>query len=112
MVMSLCRMGTTDVRASARHDIYLIDEAASDGNPNLEFLLKDLTESIVRWRAEGKSVFIHCVAAQSRTPTVGAAYLCQRFGLSPTDALAEIRELLPHVNPHAGFTDALQEVWS
>jgi ADP-ribosyl-[dinitrogen reductase] hydrolase len=105
-------MGTADVRSGRQHIVHLIDKAPADENPNLGFLMKDLAQSIVRWRGEGRSVFIHCVGAQSRTPTVGAAYVCERFALSAEEALEEIGRLLPRMSPNAAFIDVLHRLWS
>lgn len=52
----------------------LIDKVEREYNPNLEFVITDAARTVVALRAEGHGVLIHCVAAQSRTPTVGVAY--------------------------------------
>lgn len=111
VVVSLCRMGTTDVTAGQHHVIHMIDDPGRAQNPNLRFLVKDLAQSIVRWRKEGKSVFVHCVGAQSRTPTLAAAYLAEAFGLSGRETLEEVRQLLPHMSPNAEFTGVIEELW-
>ena len=111
VVVSLCRMGTADVSAGQHHVIHMIDAPGQAQNPNLDFVLKDLAESIVRWRSEGKSIFVHCVGAQSRTPTLAAAYLSERFGLPGTESLKEVRGLLPHIKPNDEFTGAVRRLW-
>ncbi len=112
VVISLCRVGNEDVRDDAeRHEMWLLDEAAPEDNPNLDLILEDLAEEIGRRRDEGQTVFIHCVRAESRTPTVAASYLMCRFGLTAEQALAEVRETLgPRVAPNPGFRDALKRL--
>ncbi|HUS23012.1 MAG TPA: ADP-ribosylglycohydrolase family protein, partial [Aeromicrobium sp.] len=112
VVLSLCRMGWSDVPEGVEHhETWLIDVAGAEHNPNLEFMLRDLASAIAGWRDEGRPVLVHCVRAESRTPTVAAAYLCDRFGLSGSDALARVREVLPGARPNAGFRSALERIW-
>jgi protein-tyrosine phosphatase len=73
--------------------------------------LRDLAGAIAGWRGEGRPVLVHCVRAESRTPTVAAAYLAERFGMSGADALARAREVLPSARPNAGFRAALERMW-
>ena len=37
---------------------------------------------------QGREVYVHCVAAENRTPTVAAAWLCRHHGADPGEALA------------------------
>jgi ADP-ribosyl-[dinitrogen reductase] hydrolase len=60
-------------------------------------------------RAEGKRVFLHCVAGASRTPTVAAAYLARHEGISAIEAVERIAEVIPLYNDHnATFVDLLR----
>ncbi|MDP9331869.1 MAG: ADP-ribosylglycohydrolase family protein [Actinomycetota bacterium] len=112
VVVSLCRTGRCDVREGAEHlEVWLIDEVDPEHNPNLEFILRDIATTVVGCRDEGKSVLLHCVRAESRTPTVAAAYLCERLGLTADQALARVRKSLPRMNPNRGFVAALQQAW-
>ncbi|MBA3430585.1 MAG: ADP-ribosylglycohydrolase family protein, partial [Actinobacteria bacterium] len=81
-VLSLCRMGTEEGKLAARehHEIWLVDSNDPKSNPNLDFVLQDLAEWMVERRDEGRSIFIHCVRAENRTPTVAAAYLAKSTG--------------------------------
>jgi ADP-ribosylglycohydrolase len=89
VVISLCRMGTDDVPADVeQHTIGLIDSNADD-NPNLVFVLRDTAVAIDEMVRAGERVFVHCVAAENRTPVVAAAYLMAR-GASPDDALGRV----------------------
>jgi ADP-ribosylglycohydrolase len=109
VVVSLCRMGSEPV-GPAHYDVRLLDEASPAANPHLDFLLDDTARFITARRNAGKTVFLHCVRAESRTPTVAAAYLAHRLGISGPDALARVRAVLPAANPNPGFLDALDRI--
>ncbi|KAF9043576.1 phosphatases II [Hymenopellis radicata] len=57
----------------------------------------------------GGRVFVHCALGLSRSPTVIAAYLIRKRGLSVGDALALIRESREYIMPNAGFVHQLHE---
>ncbi len=112
VVVSLCRVGPDDSPAgSETHQLFLVDSAANGANPNLDFVLRDTAAAMVRWREAGRTVFVHCVAGESRTPTVAAAYLAERFGLTGREALDRVREALPIVRPNPAFMAALDRLW-
>ena len=112
VVVSLCRMGRRDVPAGVEHhQVWLVDDADPESNPNVAFLLGDLARAITTWRQQGRPVLVHCVRAESRTPTVAAAYLCERFGLSAATALDRVRRVLPAANPNPSFRSALEQLW-
>ena len=73
----------------------LLDASAPEANPNLAFTLADTAAFIDELREEGHRVLLHCVAAQQRTPSVGAAYAVHR-GATPAEARRMIAEALPH----------------
>ncbi len=74
-VVSLCRVSDDDMRRDMPHvEIRLIDRTSHDENPHLDFVLLDAVRSIEELRGEGRTVLVHCVAAYSRTPTIGALY--------------------------------------
>jgi hypothetical protein len=50
---------------------------------------------------------VHCVQAQSRTPTIGAAYLIRRFGQFAEEALAEVENALRTRPWNQRFVEAL-----
>lgn len=56
-------------------------------------------EAVLRRRAAGQSVLLHCLAGVNRAPTVAAAVLCRRDGLSVGDALARVRAARPVAAP-------------
>jgi ADP-ribosyl-[dinitrogen reductase] hydrolase len=110
-VVSLCRLGADEVPAAGvapgdHVEVWLIDEAAPAFNPHLEFVFDDTVAAIAALRAEGKTVLLHCVQAQSRTPTLAALYSAS-FGIDPAVALKEIVALLD-ANPNQGFVAAIE----
>jgi ADP-ribosyl-[dinitrogen reductase] hydrolase len=109
VVVSLCRMGSEPV-GPAHYDVRLLDEANPAANPHLDFILDDTARFVAAQRDAGKTVFLHCVRAESRTPTVAAAYLAHRLGISGSDALDLVRVVLPAANPNPGFLDALDRI--
>jgi predicted protein tyrosine phosphatase len=56
-------------------------------------------EAVLRRRAAGQSVLLHCLAGVNRAPTVAAAVLCRRDGLSADEALARVRAARPAAAP-------------
>lgn len=110
VVVSLCRVGRNDVpQGTEHHEVWLIDQ--DEANPNLDFILTDTAEGIAAARDEGKEVFIHCVQGESRTPTVAAAYLGHRLGISADDAVERVRHVFPRAKPKPWFLKALRRQW-
>jgi ADP-ribosyl-[dinitrogen reductase] hydrolase len=108
-VVSLCRIGPDDTRTDLDHvQVRLIDNAEHAENPNLGFVLHDAVTALEQLRAEGRTVLLHCVQAQSRTPTVAALYGARRNQVSTAQALAEVQAVLPDANPNPAFRAALR----
>ncbi|QIX27939.1 ADP-ribosylglycohydrolase family protein [Nocardioides sp. JQ2195] len=108
-VVSLCRMGTEQVPVGLHHETFrLIDSDRAD-NPNLEFVIDDAARAVKRLRDEGHVVLLHCVAAQSRTPTVAARYGVL-LGASVDDALKQVVAVLPTMGPKAALVDGLRQL--
>jgi protein-tyrosine phosphatase len=108
VVVSLRRVGRQDVPAGIEHhEVWLMDQADPQQNPNLDWILSALASQMCRWRDEGCRVFVHCVRAESRTPAVAAAYLARSLGINGQDALARVTEQLPGCRPNQGFVAAL-----
>ncbi|WP_109688886.1 ADP-ribosylglycohydrolase family protein [Branchiibius hedensis] len=106
-LVSLCLVGRSQVPEGLEHIAFrLIDSADPAANPNLEFVINDAAAMVAALRDEGKTVFLHCVRAESRTPTVAAAYAGLR-GIDPRDALAEIQRVLPNASPNTRFRSVL-----
>ena len=114
-VVSLCRLGSTEVPAQGvaprdHVEVWLLDESEPDKNPNLDFVLTDAVAAVEALRAEGRTVLLHCVQAQSRTPAVAALYGARLTGRTPTEALADIVDVLPNARPNSGFRAALDRL--
>ncbi|YAL84055.1 ADP-ribosylglycohydrolase family protein [Dermacoccaceae bacterium W4C1] len=106
-VVSLCRVGTAQVPAGLAHaEFRLLDRDDAD-NPNIDFVLSDAAEAVSTLRDEGRTVLLHCAAAQSRTPTVAARY-AQLRGHGLDEALTQIQAALPHSRPRDAFRAALE----
>jgi ADP-ribosylglycohydrolase len=113
VTVSLCRMGRKQldpVRHPIRIELGLVD-GDETANANLDFTFHDLARAMVRWRSENKTVLVHCVGAQHRTPAVGAAYLAEKQGLSGREALRRVCAQLPTAGVNTAFEDALERVW-
>ncbi|MET3719204.1 ADP-ribosylglycohydrolase family protein [Arthrobacter sp. UYEF21] len=109
-VVSLCRLGTLDLPGVAPEDhatFWVVDSAVEEDNAHAAFVLHDAAAAVERFRAEGKTVLLHCVRAESRTPTVAALYGARVAGVTPLEALAEVRQVLPTARPNALFLGML-----
>ena len=106
-VVSLCLTGSRQVPAGVVHVPFrLIDEPGAEANPNLDVVLADAARTVASLRAEGHRVLVHCVAAQSRTPTVGIAHALE-LGVDLETATREVVAALPEASPNRGFRAAL-----
>lgn len=109
-VVSLCLVGRSQVPDGIEHvGFRLIDVTDPAINPHLDFVIRDAAETVATLRAEGRTVLVHCVAAQSRTPTVGVAYAMLR-GVEHDQALAEVCGALPFASPNPSFRAALKRL--
>jgi protein-tyrosine phosphatase len=109
VVVSLCRVRDEDLPIGVEQiDVRLIDDVGPDANPNLDFVLTDTVRLIEQLCNEGRTVLVHCVAAQSRTPTVAALYGARKQGISGKAALQEVTSVLPDTYPNSDFRRALE----
>jgi len=108
-VVSLCRTSVDDVptRGVEQVKIRLIDKAGEEENPNLSFVLHDTVALLEHLRQQGRTVLLHCVQAQSRTPIVAALYGARRNNVTTTQALHDIQHVLPRASPNQTFLAAL-----
>jgi len=105
-VVSLCRLGARQVPAAgvkpANHvEVWLVDSSDPAENANLPFVLHDAVDPVAALRAEGRTVLLHCVQAQSRTPTVAALYGARFTGRTAGESLDAVRRVLPRAHPNA-----------
>ena len=104
-----CAESPGDLPGVEQIDVRLIDDGP-DANPNLDFVLTDTVRLIEQLRNEGRIVLLHCVAAQSRTPTVAALYGAHRQGISGDAALREVTVVLPDAYPNSDFRRAMKRL--
>jgi ADP-ribosylglycohydrolase len=111
VALSLCRVGRYQIQAPQRVEVRLLDEDSPEANPNLEFLFADMAEAITTWRNAGRTVLVHCVQAEHRTPAVAAAYLASRLGISGGEAFDRVLRVLPRARENPAFRAALERLW-
>ncbi len=102
-VVSLCRVNEIHrpagaVRPEDQIEIWLIDSVGEAKNPHLRIVVDQAAEAVAQLRAEGRTVFLHCAAGQSRTPLVAAIVGSRAKGITPQQALDEVLEALPDAN--------------
>jgi ADP-ribosyl-[dinitrogen reductase] hydrolase len=73
-------------------------------------VLLDTVRVVEQLRGYGRTVLIHCVQAQSRTPTVATLYGARLRGMSIPEALADVCGVLPNANPNPEFREALRRL--
>ena len=101
-VVSRCRVGDADLPDhSEQIDVRLIDRPHA--NVNLDFVLLDTVHAVEQLRRDDRTVLIHCVQAQSRTPTVATLYGARLRGIRVTEALADVCVVLPDADPIPEF---------
>src|SRR4051794_14732130 len=102
-VVSLCRVGADDAPADMPWiEVRLIDNDELGENPHLDFVLEDAVRAVEQLRREGRTVLVHCVQAQSRTPAVAALYGMRLRDVSADQALADVRAVLPAARAYCG----------
>lgn len=96
---------STPDHARAAHELAVdtIEEAVRGGRDT------EAAAAVERYRAEGKTVLLHCVRAESRTPTVAALYGARVAGVTALEALADLRRVLPGANPNPLFLGLLTD---
>lgn len=107
-VVSLCLVGNAHVPDRVEHVTFrLIDKPGEKHNRNLAFVLRDAAETVAALRDEGHVVLVHCVAAQSRTPSVGIAYAMLR-GVDHDIATKGVCSALPGATRTMGLDRSLR----
>jgi ADP-ribosyl-[dinitrogen reductase] hydrolase len=110
-IVSLCRVDDAALPSGVTHlDVRLIDAAGE--NDNLDFVLLDTVRAVEQLRAEGRTVFLHCVQAYSRTPTISALYETRRRDVDIDTALRDVAAVLPGAHPNSDFRAALRRLRS
>ncbi|GAB7348075.1 hypothetical protein MBLNU459_g6105t1 [Dothideomycetes sp. NU459] len=58
--------------------------------------------------ASGGAVLVHCAMGKSRSATCVIAFLMQKYHISPTEALGQVRQSRPLCEPNEGFMKQLE----
>ena len=95
--VSLCRIGVADERCADHDLVWLLDD---EGNADVARVLADTADGIDQLRRLGRTVFVHCVRAESRTPSVAMAWLIRHHGYDAEDAIREVTSAMPTSHPH------------
>lgn len=96
-VVSLSRIGRDDRHGSEHIEQWLIDSDDPDDNGNLAWALHDAADAVHELREHGehdRTVLLHCVRAEHRTPAVALLYAVKHCNQSPEDAASDIRKAL------------------
>jgi len=106
-VVSLCRMGSQlqGIAPQDHVEFWIID--AEDANNDLAGQLLDAAQTVKALRDEGKTVLLHCVHAQARTPIVATLYGSVLSSRSIEESLQQILGALPSAAPRGSFVQAL-----
>ncbi len=94
-------------RRAGEHYLWL--PTTDDAPPTLEDLEKgvDFIEGHV---CAGRGVYVHCASGVGRAPTMAAAYLVSKQGLSPQEAWEKIRESRPFIRPTPPQIEVIERV--
>ncbi len=109
-IVSLCRLGASEhapapVMNRDHVEVWLIDRAG--GNQHTSFVLQEAADAVAALRAEGRRVLLHCVQAQSRTPSVAALYSVRHRGITAPQAIADVCATLPDAHPQPEFLEVI-----
>lgn len=102
--LSLCRIGVDDRRTDDHEVIWLIDR---DENLDAPAVLADTADAIAQLRSQGRRVFVHCVRAESRTPTVAMAWLLRHHGYTFDEARRTVLATITSAHPEESLLRAV-----
>lgn len=113
-VMSLCPRGYADlppdrVSGQNRIDVWLIDSPDPADNPHLPLVCAGAVEMLMRLRAAGHTVFLHCEDGRGRSAFIGALYGEELSGLPAQRCLRELQAVIPDIALNAVFHRFLQQ---
>ncbi|MFW6597116.1 ADP-ribosylglycohydrolase family protein [Propionibacteriaceae bacterium Y2011] len=108
-VVSLARLGVHQVPGEVVHAEFRIIDSGRADNPNLAYAIDEAARAVQTLRDEGHVVLLHCVAAQSRTPTVAARYGVL-LGTDVETAITDVVAALPKANPQPDLAAAVRSL--
>ncbi|KAG6910573.1 hypothetical protein DXG01_009524 [Tephrocybe rancida] len=97
------------VHAVSYHRISLNDSPSSSITKVCDSAC-DIIDAALRSNSGNGKILIHCAAGISRSPTILAAYLLKRRGMSLKEALRHIVQARPQVSPNSGFLQQLKDL--
>ncbi len=105
--LSLCRIGVDDRKVPDHEVVWLLDQP---GNANAARVLADTADAIAAFRSANKTVFVHCVRAESRTPTVAMAWLIRHQGYEVESAITEVLATMRSAAPDESLLAAVRHL--
>lgn len=110
-VVSLCRVGTTQVPARCESvQVWLVDPPDRNVRPNI--VLREAVDAVAALRAESKVVFAHCFEARSRMAAVAALYSARHRGVPLAQAWEDVRAVLPECAPQRFLAETVSRILS
>lgn len=113
--VSMCATAPDEAPPGVRNpqdhvNVWILDSANPDKNPNLLFVLDQVATLVAELTAEGHTVFLHCAAGQSRTPTAAAIVGARTASCTPREALDAVLAALPDPRPNEYFVQVIDEL--
>ncbi|KAL4257524.1 Protein-tyrosine phosphatase-like protein [Pleurotus pulmonarius] len=111
-VLSIGTSPAATVESVTYHRLSLTDSATSSIEKIVDSACDIIDSALVSKNPNGApgKILVHCSAGISRSPTIVAAYLMKRKGMSLKDALGCIVHVRPQISPNAGFLRQLKDM--
>jgi protein tyrosine/serine phosphatase len=88
--------------------VWLLDSEDPADNPNLELVAEQTIDLLSSLRAEGRTVYLHCVDGGARTAFIAALYGARIEDVPATKVWPQIQEVLPHARLNTLFERVLR----
>lgn len=113
-VVSLCRLGADEVvpghiDGENRVQVWLADSDDPADNPHLRLVAESTVELLVRLRAQGLRVYVHCDDGRDRAPFIAALYGAEIAPVGAVDCLRQLQAVLPRVDLNSAFDRFLHQ---
>ena len=110
--ISLSRIGTMESPVDSKYQFTVRVIDRSYENLNLDYSFFDVSRVLASWLEEGKTVLLHCVKAENRTPTFAIAYLMYMHGYTFEDAHTEVTSALPMARTNGELEERVRAIQS